>query len=104
MYEVKRKERCVDYEKITTYQREVFCCNVLEVEAGSNGYHGGDSGHGSRTYFRIADLGGTDMEVHSGTDKYGQSYFEVILGGDSELRTIIEALEFITQCLKDEVK
>ena len=44
------------------------------------------------------------MEVHSGKDKYGQAYFEVMLGGDSELRTIIESLEFITQCLKDEVE
>lgn len=104
MIEVKRRERNVDGKKIDTFQREVFCCNVLEVEAGTNGYHGGDSGHGSRTYFRIADLGGTDMEVYTGEDKYGQTYFEVMLGGDSELRTIIESLEFITQCLKDEVK
>ena len=103
MFEIKASERNVDGKTVYTFQREVCCCNILEVEAGTNGYHGGDSGHGSRTYFRVTDIGGTDMEVHSGEDKYGQAYFEVMLGGDSELRTIIEALEFITQCLKDEV-
>ena len=104
MIEVKRRERNVDGRIIDTFQREVCCCNILEVEAGTNGYHGGDAGHGSRTYFRIADLGGTDMEVHAGKDKYGEPYLEVTLGGDSELKTIIESLEFITKCLKDEVE
>jgi hypothetical protein len=35
-------------------------------------------------------------------DKYGCSGFEVTLGGDCELETMIRALKFITKVLEDE--
>ena len=54
MYEVKENSRILkDGTEITTYSRDVISCNVLEVEAGTTGYCGGDTGHGGRTYFRI---------------------------------------------------
>ena len=57
MYEVtERRRKLEDGTEITTYTREVISCNILQVEAGTNGFQGGDSGHGSRTYFRIKDL------------------------------------------------
>lgn len=103
MFEVKEKRRTLpDGTEITTYSRDVVSCNILEVEAGTNGYQGGDTGHGGRTYFRIEDQGSTDMKVHSYTDKHGSSGFEVILGGDCELETMIRALKFITKVLEDE--
>ena len=104
MYEViKKSQISPDGKKIPTYTREIISGNILEVEAGTNGYHGGDSGRGSRTYFRIIDLGGTDIEVHA-LGKYGDEGFEVFLGGDCELETIITALKFITQVLEEESK
>lgn len=105
MYEVLEHQRVLnDGTELTTYTREVISCNLLEVEAGTTGYMGGDSGHGGRTYFRIEDEGATDMEAHTTVDRYGCSKFEVILGGDCELETIIRALKFITRVLEDGAK
>lgn len=103
MYEIRESIRRIDGIDIPTYTREVCGANILDVEAGTNGYQGGDTGHGSRTYFRITNCGGTDIQIrsygHRGTDG-----FEVILGGDSELETIIRALKFITKVLEEESK
>lgn len=95
MYEIKSSER----DGITTWTREITSANILEVEAGTNGLKGGDTGHGSRTYFRIEDLACTDM-----TANVTKNGFEVRLGGDCELVTIIEALKFIVNTLEDQVE
>lgn len=64
MYEVRENRRKLqDGTEITTYTRDVVSANILEVEAGTTGYMGGDTGHGGRTYFRIKDEGGTDIGV-----------------------------------------
>ena len=103
MHEIKMKERNIDGTTINTWERDVISCNLLSVEAGTNGYKGGDSGHGSRTYFRIQDEGGTDIEVKPTHNRWGAvDGFEVMLGGDTELETIIEALKFITHVLEEE--
>jgi hypothetical protein len=99
------EERCrtlPDGTKITTYRREIHSLNSLEIEAGTTGYCGGDSGHGGRTYFRITDLGCTDIRVKRSYYEYGAETLEVYLGGDCELDTIIKALAFIRKVLKDE--
>jgi len=100
MYAITEKERNIDDTTITTYSRDIYNANVLEVEAGTNGYKGGDSGHGSRTYFRIENAGGTDIEAHL-IGPHGTNGIEVYLGGDCELETIITALKFITKVLED---
>ena len=47
MYEVIEKRKLLpDGTEISTYTREVISANILEVEAGTTGYVGGDSGHG----------------------------------------------------------
>lgn len=74
----------------------------MEIEAGTTGYCGGDSGHGGRTYFSIKDLGGTDLHAEADKDKFGSTHeVKILVGGDAELTTMIEALEFILQVLKD---
>ena len=61
MFEIRENRRVLpDGTEITTYSRDILSANILEVEAGTTGYKGGDSGHGGRTYFRIADAAGTD--------------------------------------------
>jgi hypothetical protein len=79
----------------------------LHIEAGTNGPKGGDSGHGSRTVVRIADAGGTDWKVTVVGDQSDEdgvfdspSAVEITLGGDSELSTLIRALEFALAALK----
>ena len=97
MFAVKECQRVVNDKPIITFQREIVSANILEVEAGTNGYQGGDSGHGSRTYIRIEDVGSTDIEV---TPK--ENGVEIVLGGDCELETMIRALKFITKVLEDQ--
>jgi len=103
MYEVTSGEREVNGKSVDTFKREIYDANILEVEAGTNGYQGGDTGHGSRTYIRIQDMGGTDISVHPTHDYTGDTDGVVIaLGGDAELTTIIEALKFIEKVLDDQ--
>jgi hypothetical protein len=103
MYEVtERRRKLEDGTEITTYTRDVISCNILQVEAGTNGYQGGDSGHGSRTYFRIQDEASTDIEINLITSRCGCEGFEVTLGGDCELETMIRALKFIVKVLEEE--
>ena len=100
MFAITEGTRRIGGIEIPTYKREVVSANILEVEAGTNGYQGGDTGHGSRTYFRIENEGGTDIQVRP-LGRYGDEGFEVTLGGDCELETIITALKFITKVLED---
>ena len=105
MYEIREKRRALnDGTEITTYSRDVVSANILEVEAGTTGYRGGDTGHGGRTYFKIKDAAGTDMDINVLRDRYGCTGFEVSLGGDCELETTIRALKFITKVLEEESK
>ena len=104
MFAITEGTRRIGGIEISTYKREVVSTNILEVEAGTNGYQGGDGGHGSRTYFRIKDIASTEMDVRITRDKYGCEGLEVTLGGDCELETIITALKFITNVLEDGAK
>ena len=103
MYEViEKRKKLPDCTEITTYTRDVVSASILEVEAGTNGYQGGDTGHGSRTYFRISNEASTDIHVTPFMDRFGCNGFEVTLGGDCELETMIRALKFITKVLEEE--
>ncbi len=100
MYAIREGARKIHGMEIQTFSRDIVSANLLRVEAGTNGFCGGDTGAGSRTYIRIEDLGGTDIYVRP-TDKYDDGV-EIMLGGDCELETMITALEFITKVLKDQ--
>ena len=103
MYEIKESRReLFDGTEITTYTRDVVSANILQVEAGTTGYKGGDTGHGGRTYFRISDEASTDIHVTPFMDRFDCNGFEVTLGGDCELETMIRALKFITKVLEEE--
>ena len=102
MYEIASRTRRVNGVDVETWEREIIDANILSVEAGTNGYQGGDTGHGSRTYIRISDEGGTDISAKILKNKYGEtSGIEIALGGDAELSTMIEALRFILKVLED---
>ena len=58
--------------------------NTLTVTVGTNGYQGGDSGHGGRTYISIEDTGCTDIEARA-----------------SELDSIIEAFRWAADKLEE---
>ena len=100
MYEIKSSQKEVNGKTVVTWIAQLVSSNMLEVEAGTTGYRGGDTGHGGRTYFRLKNLAGTDLEVN------GEEAEEVIieLGGDCELGTFVDALEFTLQVLKEQIK
>ena len=92
---VKRVRR-VDGKDVTTWSRDITDCCCIQAEAGTNGYQGGDWGHGSRVFLRLEDLAGTcfcngydDVELN---DRVGE--IVIALGGDSELGTIKEVLRW----------
>jgi len=95
-----KHERYIDGMKIITWQRDIVDCNILEVEAGTNGYHGGDTGHGSRTYIRIENVGSTDMQVEVDRKPVKGNSVGITLGGDAELKTIKNALRWIVSVLE----
>ena len=100
MYAIKKGSRSIRGVKIPTFSRVIEGANLLYVEAGTNGFRGGDTGAGSRAYIRIEDLGGTDI-VGRPVEPYMDGV-EIFLGGDSELDTMITGLEFILKVLKEE--
>ena len=105
MYAIKEGTRKIHGIEIQTFSREVVSCNLLKVEAGTNGFHGGDTGAGSRTYIRIQNEGGTDLGARVLLDSL--SYVdgvEIVLGGDAELSTMIEALKFATKVLEEGIQ
>lgn len=115
MENTRRNIRQIDRESIKTVITEMVNCNILEVEAGTNGYHGGDSGHGGRALLRLSDAASTDMRCYIAgeIEGYYQSYevnfshvdsVEIVVGGDAEIETLIESLEFVVKTLKEQLK
>ena len=105
MFEIKGKQKVLpDGTRLTTFTREVTSSNAIEVEVGTNGFKGGNAEHGSRTYFRITDIGNTDMFVKTSRRPFSNNTesAEFILGGDCELETIIRALKFVVKVLEEE--
>lgn len=79
------------------YETEISSANILRAAAGTTGFRGGDSGHGCRTIIEIQDLGATDLVVEKLSEGVG---VRLSLGGDSELETIIQALDFVVDTLR----
>lgn len=95
-----KHERMIDGIMVQTDVAELISCNTLKVEVGTTGYKGGDSGHGCRTYLRIESLSASDMTTHAICDNYGHALAEIKMGGDTELSTLVGALEFAVEKLK----
>ena len=90
---------------VPTEYKECVSCNVLGVKSGTTGYKGGDSGHGGRTVFKIEDLSSTDLMVSiNGSGYFSAKEVGIAFGGDSELSTFIQALEFTLETYKSQMK
>ena len=72
------------------------------VTCGTNGCKGGDWGHGSRTYVKVEGGVLSDYQIRKiDEDKDGSSSgFEIAVGGDCELDSMIETFEAIAFNLK----
>lgn len=89
----------INGKNIEIEKMDIISANILEVKTGTNGYCGGDTGHGSRTYFELTMHGG-DMEVVA--DK--ENNVCIKFGGDTELETFIGALKFAAKTLKNQIE
>lgn len=73
--------------------------NVLGVTVATNGYHGGDSGHGGRTYVSIENIADSDFDAKVSRSESGEVKVELMFGGDSELDTLIQSLRWAADTL-----
>ena len=90
------KDRCG-----VLHSSEFGSFNTLGITVGTNGYQGGDSGHGGRTYICIQNLGSTDMDASVSNPSDVGPKVEMILGGDSELDSIIDGLRWAADKLEE---
>ncbi len=62
MYAIRENKRVLnDGTEITTFSRDIKGSNLVQIEAGTSGFKGGDTDIGGRTYFRIENKGATDI-------------------------------------------
>jgi hypothetical protein len=90
-------------DKICIYVQEktMESANILTVQAGTNCPQWGDSGHGGRTFLCLANGGSTDMRVAINGGEFGKvESVAIVLGGDSEHDTFVEALEFALSVIR----
>ena len=100
MHEIKSSSRTVHGQEVQTWIAEFLNANVLQVEVGTTGYCGGDEGHVVRTFFKFKDEGGTALYVNGEEAEE----VEIVLGGDAELTTFIQSLEFALKVLKEQAE
>jgi hypothetical protein len=82
---------------VTTFES----LNIITVHAGTNCPAGGDSGHGGRTIFGITNNASSDLRVGvNGEPPTEVNAVEIVLGGDTECETFIQALEHALNVLK----
>ena len=105
MEDYNKRTREVCGYSVNTESKEIASANILEVEVGTNGFQGGDTGHGCRTYLRLSNLASTDISCDVDGDVY-ENIGEIVitLGGDTELSTFIDALKFAYERLKHQSK
>lgn len=88
-------------ENLQVQSKDLVDFNIINVAVGTTGYKGGDTGHGGRTIFTIENESSTDMRIAiNNGDYYNVDKFSLAFGGDAELTTFIQALEFALQVLK----
>ena len=89
MADLNDKDRCGEL-----HSSEFGTFNTLGVTVATNGYQGGDSGYGGRTYICFEDQCSTDIDA---VVSYGQdtnAKVEIMLGCDSELDSMIDAFRW----------
>ena len=75
--------------------------NIITVHAGTNCPAGGDSGHGGRTIFGITNDASTDLRVGINEALPTEvNSVEIVLGGDTECETFIQALAGVYKLLR----
>jgi hypothetical protein len=87
-------KRLIQDEQGTEAYIEILDACVLGLRVETNGFQGGDSGHGGRTVLAFANIASVNLDIES--DDYET---RIILGGDAELYCLAEGLRFIADSL-----
>jgi hypothetical protein len=101
--------------------KSIVSANILDVDVTHNGYQGGDAGHGGFVKIKLSNGdstaygvevrfgGSTEVQHIHHADPKGEGFIieqprSITLNfqGDTERRTLIEALEFVLDELKKE--
>lgn len=91
----------IEGSEVPTLSETFQIFNTLTVEVGTNGYQGGDSGHGGRTVLILKDDGSTYLRCSiNGQQTQDVERIEIVLGGDSELTTFLDGLRFAVKTLE----
>lgn len=82
--------------KLSYACKTFYDCNILKAEITENGFKGGDAGHGGFVSLKLTDLASTCIEING----VNANTVEITVRGDSERRTLIEALKFFIKSLE----
>ena len=83
-----------------TKRKEFYGANIISAAISDTGSKGGDAGHGCHVQLKMYDISGTDWDVRLWYDKSHLDSITLNFYGDSERKTLIEALEFFLTELK----
>ncbi|CAB0855197.1 hypothetical protein FRC0360_00740 [Corynebacterium diphtheriae] len=87
----------VDGRVLACEQLTSVGCSIMTATVGTNGFHGGDGGHGSRTYLRFVEEGcGTFTIRHDPRS----NTLDIVGYGDDELATLVKVLRFAADTLE----
>lgn len=84
--------------------KQFLSCNELVCRVGTNCPCGGDTGHGGRTVFELHDLAGSDMGIEIVPNEHGADGVRIVLGGDSEVETFVQALTWAAETLRKQLQ
>ena len=101
MYRIDTGCKIINGERVDTFIRGIAGKdNLMEVEAGTNGYQGCDS----RVYFRVSALTKMDFFARVKTNDAGQPVaVELCLGGSEGVDAALKALDFCKRVLTDQL-
>lgn len=83
-----------------TKRKEFYGANILGAAISDTGSKGGDAGHGCHVKLKLNNVSATDWEVTTWYEKGRPERLLIEFYGDSERKTLIEALEFFLTELK----
>jgi len=95
MNETRKKQRYINGQELTTWRTEVQEDNTLFAEAGTTGF----TDDGAVTFIKIGIKDNTDMRAIINNDGVA-----LVFTGNSELLTLMKALNSIVHTLDDQIK
>ena len=78
--------------------QEFHSANLIKLTLKHNGFKGGDTGHGGFVDIKIENEGSTDMSVNG---EHESEYLHLIIRGDTERDTFLDAFKAIVKELED---